>query len=386
MASPYPAGDREKLTTKLPASLRHALKVRAAQLTVDLQDAVTEGIIAWRAQSEVLPAVDTSGAESFGTWLPEGLYDDFKADCVDRGVSYIQGLAQAVQLWLTQHPDNGTEEDETRRLISGNQKGGVGKTAVAAGVGEAFAEAFEDRAGKKVLLIDFDPQGHLSDQLGIPMFDIGQQSLVTHMLTPERATTPLHELVQVVPGERFGGRLHLLPASMDAFLLDGGLAVYRGPRVAALEVALRDLEQHYDVIVIDCPPSLGLAMDCALYYARTRESEKDGNSGILIPVEAEDSSAKAYGMLQQQITQLSQDWKMTLHQFGLVINKYDSRKGLVATTSKEKWESLGTPPVLTVIKDLRFQREAVRFKTPLLAYDPECEQSHNMREIVRKIG
>jgi chromosome partitioning protein len=381
MSSPYPAGDREKLATKLPAALRKALKVRAAQLSVDLKDAVTDGILAWRAHTEPLPQVDTAGSDSFGTWLPEGLYDDFKGDCVARGVSYIQGLAQAVQLWLDLHPDDGTNSTVVRRFAVGNQKGGVGKTAIAAGVGQALAEA-----GKRVLLIDYDPQGHLSDQLGVPSFDNGAESLFTHMLEPAKATKSLQELAVPIPGERFGGRLFLLPASLDAFLLDGGLAMYRGPRAAALEIALQEAEQHFDAVILDCPPSLGLAMDCALYYVRTRDEEKARNSGIVIPVAAEDSSAKAFGMLQSQIVQVSKDWSITLEQFGLVVNLYDPRKGFIATSSLERWKALEALPVLTVIRDLKEQREAVRLHLPLLEYKPDSELSDNMREIVRGLG
>jgi chromosome partitioning protein len=381
MASPSPAGDREKLATKLPGTLRRSLKVRSAQLGIDVQDAVTDGIQAWRAGTAPFPQIDTAGAESFGTWLPEGLYDDFKADCVTRNVSYIQGLAQAVQVWLDAHPDDGTDTDVARRIAVGNQKGGVGKTAIASGLGQALAEA-----GQRVLLIDYDPQGHLTDQLGVDSADVNEESLFTHMVSPERAVKKLRDLAVEIPGERFGGRLHLLPASLDAFLLDGALAVYRGPRAAALENALKDAEQHFDAIVIDCPPSLGLAMDCALYYVRTRDEEKTRNSGIVIPVEAEDSSAKAYGMLQNQLVQVSNDWKLTIEQFGLVVNKYDARKGTIATSSLEKWNAMGTPPVLTVIKDLKEQREAVRLKRPLLDYEPECEQSNCMREIAGRLG
>ncbi|MEV5922435.1 ParA family protein, partial [Streptomyces pseudogriseolus] len=140
MTSPTSGGEREKLASKLPASLRQALKVRAAQLSTDVQDAVTDGIQAWRAHAEPLPAIDTAGAESFGTWLPEGLYDDFKRDCATRGVSYIQGLAQSVALWLEQNPAD-EEDAPTRRIIVCNQKGGVGKTAVTAGLAQALAEA-----------------------------------------------------------------------------------------------------------------------------------------------------------------------------------------------------------------------------------------------------
>ncbi|WP_331730950.1 ParA family protein (plasmid) [Kitasatospora sp. NBC_00070] len=382
MSSSNSGADREKLTSKLPASLRHELKVRAAQLGVDLQDAVTDGIVSWQTYSTPLATIDTSGADSFGTWLPEGLYDTFKVDCADRGVSYIQGLAQAVRLWLDQHADAQTAKtvQVVRRIIVANQKGGVGKTALSAGIAQAFAET-----GQRVLLIDYDPQGHLSHQLAIPAIDAGEESLVTHMLDRDKASKSIGQLAVPIEGDRFGGRLHVLPAAFDAFLLDAGLAMFRGPRHSVLERALAPAEADYDVIVIDSPPSLGLAMDAALYYGRQRGDEPEGRSGVVIPVEAEDSSAKAYGMLVKQINALSADYDLTLHQLGLVVNKYDSRRGFIATSSLEKWEGLGTPRVIAVNKDLREQREAVRVTLPLLEYAPESEQAHTMRKIVKEL-
>ncbi|MGW1941625.1 ParA family protein [Streptomyces goshikiensis] len=91
-----------------------------------------------------------------------------------------------------------------------------------------------------------------------------------------------------IEGERSGGRLRILPAAFDAFLLDSGLAVFRRPRHAALEQALASVESDFDVIVIDSPPSLGLAMDAGLHYARRRDGERPGALPVLvIPVEAE---------------------------------------------------------------------------------------------------
>ncbi|GAA1233804.1 ParA family protein [Kitasatospora nipponensis] len=383
MASPYVGGEREKLTSKLPASLRQDLKVRAAQLGVDVQDAVADGIITWQAHPIPLPVIDTSGADSFGTWLPEGLYDTFKEDCATREVSYIQGLAQAVRLWLDQHAADAPQsvQQPVRRIVMANQKGGVGKTALSAGVAQALAET-----GLRVLLIDYDPQGHLSHQLNIPAIDAGEESLVTHMLERDKARGTIQDLAVAIPGDQFEGRLHVLPAAFDAFLLDAGLAMFRGPRHAVLERALSAAEADYDVVVIDSPPSLGLAMDAALYYGRQRDDELEGRSGVVIPVEAEDSSAKAYGMLVRQITALTEDYDLTLELLGLVVNKYDARRGFIATSSLEKWQSLGTPRVLAVNKDLREQREAVRVTQPLLAYAPDSEQAHTMRQIVRELS
>jgi chromosome partitioning protein len=290
-----------------------------------------------------------------------------------------------VRLWLDQNaesdPGELTARRTVRRIVVCNQKGGVGKTAVSAGVAQAFAEA-----GQRVLLVDYDPQGHLSHQLGIPNIDAGQESLVTHMLDRDKAKKDLRSLAVAIAGDRFEGRLHLLPAAFDAFLLDAGLAMFRGPRHAVFERALAAAEAKYDVIVVDSPPSLGLAMDAALYYGRRREGEKAGNSGVLIPVEAEDSSAKAYGMLVKQISALSDDYELDLELLGLVVNKYDSRRGFIATSSLEKWRSLGTPPVVAGLGDLKEQRESVRAVRPLLDYAPESEQAHGMRQIIRGIS
>ncbi|MEV7238857.1 ParA family protein [Streptomyces sp. NPDC051020] len=380
MSSPNSGGEREKLVSKLPAHLRQALKVRAAQLSVDVQDAVAVGIQTWQAQAEPLPQVETAGAESFGTWLPEGLYDSFKSDCRDRDVSYIQGLAQAVALWLEQNPAN-ADSRAVRRLVVCNQKGGVGKTAVSAGIAQAFAEQ-----GSRVLLVDYDPQGHLSHQLGLKAIPAGQESLVTHMLNRDDTKHPLIDLTVVIEGARFDDRLRVLPAAFDAFLLDSGLTVFRGPRHAALERALAPVEEHFDVIVIDSPPSLGLAMDAGLVYGRQRDGEKPGASGLVIPVEAEDTSAQAYGMLINQVGSLTRDYDIDVEQLGLVVNKYDSRRGFIATSSLDKWKALGTPPVLSVIPDVKEQREAVRVQRPLLDYAPESDQAHSMRQIVRELA
>ncbi|MFJ5294510.1 ParA family protein [Streptomyces sp. NPDC088348] len=382
MASPYPDGDREKVASKLPSVIRQELKVRAAELSLDIQEAVTAAIEDWRELPAPLSPVDTSGAESFSTWLPTGMYDDFKTTCTDRSLSYTQGLAQSVRRWLDTHPSlNGAPEGGIpERKVVGNQKGGVGKTAISAGIAQAYAEA-----GKRVLLVDYDPQGHLTKQLGVSQIKPGCDSLVSHMCG--ESEEDLRDLIVVIDDPRYEKRLHLLPASFDGFLLDAKVAIYsmnvRFPKETVLERALATIESDFDVIVIDCPPSLGIGMDAALYYGRRRQGERAGVSGVLIPVLAEDSSADAYAMLDQQINSIQADLNLDIDYLGLVVNLYDSRRGFVATSSLAQWKAIGDPRVLAVIGDLKEQREAVRMGKPLLSYAPNSDQAEAMRQIAR---
>ncbi|MFG2894980.1 ParA family protein [Streptomyces sp. NPDC048248] len=413
MTSPSP-GDREKVVSKLPAGLQQDLKIRTAQHGIDIQHAVEAGIKAWRGLGANLSPIDTARAKSFSTWLPEGHWEEFRADCAARGVSLVQGLTQSVQLWLDKNPAPDVQRPViVRRIIVCNQKGGVGKTAVTAGAGEALAEGadqlhavrvskhfanarteadavqdpleYEDLPGLglRVLLVDFDPQHHLTNQLGHEALPIEGDSLTKHMAGEGKGE--LRELVVTVEDDRFGDRLHLLPACTDAFLLDVKLSGVRA-REAALERALMPLEDDYDVILVDCPPSLGLSMDAAAYYGRRRPKEAPGNSGVLVVVQAEDSSADAYGLLTSQIEDLRGDMDLDLDYLGLVVNHYDARRGYIATSSLESWMEIKDPRVVGVIGDLKEQKEAVRVKRPLLAYAPRCDQSVALRALAREIS
>ncbi|MEV8535606.1 ParA family protein [Streptomyces sp. NPDC051211] len=375
---------REKVAIKLPPSLRQKIKVRAAQLGLDMQDAVTEAIQAWMADGAEHPLVETSGAANFTTHLPKGMNEEFRKVAKSRKSALNQALAQALTEWLRDRPASHKQREATGpvRFVVCNQKGGVGKTAISAGLAEGIAER-----DARVLLVDFDPQCHLTQQLGHKPLGIDDPSLAKRMLGEEKKVD-LRSLVVPVESEQFfGDRLHLLPGSTYAFLLDAKLATAPGLRVreSALERELLALEEDYDYIIVDCPPSLGYTMDNALYYGRTREGEDPDSSGIVIVVQAEDSSADAYELLMAQISALAGDMNLPLALLGIVVNLYDSRRGYIATSSLQGWRDLGTPPVLGVIPDLKEQREAVRVKQPLLQYAPESEQASSMRELTRRL-
>ncbi|MFF0226892.1 ParA family protein [Streptomyces sp. NPDC004629] len=419
MSSPA-TSDREKVVSKLPGWLRQNLKIRAAQHGVEIQAAVEQGIRDWCNLASATTAVDTSGADSFSTFLPPGQWEDLRQIATDRRVSLIQGLAQSVQLWLDTNPAPDVSRPEiTRRIVVCNQKGGVGKTAITAGLGEALAEDpnslhpvrvakaltqalrqsdthADDSApdenpldienlpgpGQRVLLVDFDPQCHLTNQLGATPLPMDGDSLTNHMAGDSKGD--IRDLIVPIDEETFNGRLHLLPACHDAFLLDVRLSAVRA-REAGLERALAPLEADYDVIIVDCPPSLGLSMDAAAYYGRRREGERPGNSGALIVVQAEDSSADAYDLLTTQIDDLRGDLQVDIDYLGIVVNLYDSRRGYIATSSLQGWVDIKDPRVVGLIGDLKEQKEAVRVKQPLLSYAPKSQQSIGMRALAREV-
>lgn len=420
MSSPATSSDREKVVSKLPAWLRQALKIRAAQHGIEIQAAVEQGIRDWCDLASATAPIDTAGADPFSTFLPAGQWEEFRQIAADRRVSLIQGLAQAVHLWLDTNPaPEISRPTVTRRIIVCNQKGGVGKTAITAGLGEALAEdpgslhpvrvakaltkavrASETRTdsgtqdddplevenlpgpGLRVLLVDFDPQCHLTNQLGATPLPMNGDSLTTHMAGDPKGD--LRELIVSIDDDTFCGRLHLLPACNDAFLLDVRLSAVRA-REAALERALAPLESDYDVIIVDCPPSLGLSMDAAVYYGRRRDGEGPGQSGALIVVQAEDSSADAYDLLTTQIDDLRTDLQVDIDYLGIVVNLYDSRRGYIATSSLQGWVDIKDPRVVGLIGDLKEQKEAVRVKRPLLAYAPKSQQAVGMRALAREV-
>src|SRR4051794_32367592 len=170
---------------------------------MDIQDAAEHAIKAWY-EVDGLPEVKTDGAKTWGTFLPVGEPDKFKAVCTERGVTYVQGLAQALNLWLDNHPSPTAPlvAQPVVRVIVANQKGGVGKTFISSGIAQALAEA-----GHRVLLVDYDPQGHLTAELGFEdlMYEDDVETLMMHMDGTARGD--IHDLLVALDQKIFGNRL-----------------------------------------------------------------------------------------------------------------------------------------------------------------------------------
>jgi chromosome partitioning protein len=216
-----------------------------------------------------------------------------------------------------------------------NQKGGVGKTTTTISLGAALVER-----GRKVLLIDLDPQGSLTISCGI---DSARLSLTVYNMLCGRTTMPeiLHEL----------NGLDIAPANIDLAAAEVELvnALYREE---ALRSSLQPFQEEYDYIFIDCPPSLGLLTINAMVAA----------DSLLIPVECEYLALRGLGLLYQTYERIKQyNAKLTL--LGFLPCLYDSRS-LHAREVLARIQELGSILRVQVMEPVR---RSIRFAEATLA-------------------
>jgi chromosome partitioning protein len=182
-----------------------------------------------------------------------------------------------------------------------NQKGGVGKTTSTINLGAALAEY-----GRRVLLVDFDPQGALSVGLGLAAQHL--EHSVYNLIMEQRVGAD--EVIQPtsVPG------MDLLPSNIDLSAAEVQLVTEVG-REQALGRALRPLLPQYDFILVDCQPSLGLLTINALACA----------DGVLIPLECEFFSLRGVALLMDTIDKVRDRLNPKLTITGILATMYDPR-------------------------------------------------------------
>ena len=244
-----------------------------------------------------------------------------------------------------------------------NQKGGVGKTTTTINLGAALAEL-----GLNVLLIDLDPQGNASTGLGI---DYSKRVNTTYDLLVGDAY--MNDVIQSTNI----ANLSIVPANTDLSSADIELTKSE-KRISLLKDALQsssDRQHNFDVILIDCPPSLNILTVNALVASHN----------VIVPLQSEFFALEGLSQLMLTIREIREQANPALRIQGIVLTMYDARNNLSQQVEQDARENLGALVYDTVIpRNVRLS-EAPSFGEPVLTYDTNSKGSVAYRNLAIEV-
>jgi chromosome partitioning protein len=242
-----------------------------------------------------------------------------------------------------------------------NQKGGVGKTTSTINLGAALVEY-----GRKVLLIDLDPQGALSVGLGVP--SQGMDRTIYNALMERRTSLADVRVSTGIKG------LDLVPSNIDLSAAEVQL-VSEVAREQTLLRVLAEVRQDYDYILIDCQPSLGLLTVNALTAAQ----------GVIIPLECEFFSLRGVALLVETIDKVKERLNPSLEISGILATMYDPRTVHCREVFSRVVEAFGDTVFQTVIqRTVRFPETTVAGQ-PITTWAPSSSGAGAYRDLAKEV-
>ena len=243
-------------------------------------------------------------------------------------------------------------------IVFANQKGGVGKTTTAVNVGAFIAEE-----GKRVLLIDFDPQGNMSSSVGSDKDKPGIYEVITGNLSLKdfiQETTVRNLNIVSSNVNLAGANVELVDADRREFFLKN----------AVLQVI-----DNWDYILIDCPPSLGLLTINGLTAAQQ----------VYIPMQCEYFALEGLSMLLKTVKQVQKGSNPDLKLGGIIFTMYDSRTRLANEVVQEVTGYFKEKVFKTVIpRNVRLS-EAPSHSVPINQYDMTCIGAKSYKKLAREV-